>query len=154
MVGRCISYWNSTFLGDMLVFGRVYIFTNYTHEPWYWQWLAMWMLVYIQETSWWKVQCLQLCSLFFVVKKPHFNLSNEQKPYMVGLHRGFPGLAWSLLGYTDIKQEIDDNMRLGDIYQHVFCHDVFFLIMNNEWNDSGGNWWYFFWGEHSFQCFF
>ena len=26
MVGRCTSYWNSPFLGDMLVFGGVYIY--------------------------------------------------------------------------------------------------------------------------------
>ena len=26
MVGRCTSYWNSPFLGDMFVFGGVYIY--------------------------------------------------------------------------------------------------------------------------------
>ena len=35
MVGRCISYWSSPFLGDMLVFGGVYEFAwiNSTKTP-------------------------------------------------------------------------------------------------------------------------
>ena len=30
MVGRCIAYWNSPLLGDMLVFGGVHIYRSLT----------------------------------------------------------------------------------------------------------------------------
>ncbi len=50
MVGRCISYWNSPFLGDMLVFGGVFMWDvscpwNKGATVWYRAFLVVFLLI-------------------------------------------------------------------------------------------------------------
>ncbi len=53
MVGRCISYWNSFFLGDMLVFGGVSIWRNS------WDFVGLVMNIHISATCQQRVAALE-----------------------------------------------------------------------------------------------
>ncbi len=52
MVGRCISHWNSTFLGDMLVFRGVFVYIKLKSR-----WLYVW-----GDFSWFSPPGWQACS--------------------------------------------------------------------------------------------